>query len=95
MALVDARRYEDWRKAPDTAAGAMRMSVDDAGKRVGEIPSDNLVVVFCSCPHEESSLRVAELLRLGGLEARALSGGYEAWKRAGMPVAIKERDYAA
>jgi rhodanese-related sulfurtransferase len=42
-----------------------------------------LVVTYCACPTEASSLRAADLLRAGGIEARALVGGYEAWVDAG------------
>ena len=42
-----------------------------------------LVVTYCACPTEASSLRAADLLRAGGIEARALVGGYDAWVDAG------------
>ena len=45
------------------------------------------VVVYCACPAELTSLRVAEALRGEGLPgARALTGGWVEWFNAGNPV---------
>jgi rhodanese-related sulfurtransferase len=41
-------------------------------------------VPYCTCPNQESSLRVAkELRRRGFTDVQALEGGFDAWKRAG------------
>jgi len=59
---------------------------DDA-RRLG-IPQDAWVVLYCSCPNEETSSRVArDLKRRGYTRARALVGGWKAWQEAGLPVA--------
>lgn len=42
-----------------------------------------LVVTYCSCPTEASSLRAARTLVAAGLQARALIGGYPKWVDAG------------
>jgi rhodanese-related sulfurtransferase len=45
------------------------------------------IVVYCACPAELTSLRVAEALRSEGLaDARALTGGWVEWFNAGNPV---------
>ena len=45
------------------------------------------IVVYCACPAELTSLRVAEALRAEGLtDARALTGGWVEWFNAGNPV---------
>jgi len=93
--LIDARKEEEWRAAPDTAAGAVRMSAERAPERVFEVPPDKLVVVFCTCPAEKSSLEVVEAIRMGGRDARALEGGYAAYLAAGLPTVSKRILYAA
>lgn len=42
-----------------------------------------LVVTYCSCPTEASSLRAARVLAGAGVSARALVGGYPRWVEAG------------
>jgi rhodanese-related sulfurtransferase len=45
------------------------------------------IVVYCACPAEMTSLRVAEALRAAGLDdVRALTGGWIEWFNAGNPV---------
>ncbi|HUF48399.1 MAG TPA: methyltransferase domain-containing protein [Vicinamibacterales bacterium] len=45
------------------------------------------IVTYCSCPAEETSLRAATRFEsLGVTRVRALTGGYEEWAAAGMPV---------
>jgi len=70
-------------------AGAMHVPVDDfesAGSGAGQVrrrAQGRLVVTYCSCPTEASSLRAARLLSAAGVPARALIGGYPKWVEAG------------
>jgi rhodanese-related sulfurtransferase len=51
------------------------------------LPRDRDVVLYCTCPSEETSAKVAmELRRLGVLRVRPLRGGLQGWKDAGYPV---------
>ena len=48
------------------------------------------VVLYCSCPHEITSARVALLLKRKGIEhVRPLAGGLRAWMHLGYPVAVR------
>jgi len=71
--------------------GAIRID----GKRLGQyrdvqVPADwrtHDVVLYCSCPYEISSARVALLLREKGVNhVRPLAGGLQAWIDRGFPV---------
>lgn len=56
----------------------------------GEIPylkRDKLIVTYCTCPAEESSGQAVQILARGGIEAKALKGGLDAWTSAGYPTA--------
>ncbi|MCC7186099.1 MAG: rhodanese-like domain-containing protein [Acidobacteria bacterium] len=68
----------------DESAGsaAVRAQVDDIRRQAGS----RLVVTYCACPSEASSLRAARLLAAHGLTARALIGGYHGWVDAGGPT---------
>jgi rhodanese-related sulfurtransferase len=54
------------------------------------IPRDRGVITYCTCPHEESSARVANfLIARGYADVHPLYGGIEAWCRAGGTLAPK------
>jgi rhodanese-related sulfurtransferase len=58
-------------------------------QRFGELPQDKLIVAYCTCKAEETSLEAAMMLAQNhGFERVAvLHGGYPAWKEAGLPTA--------
>jgi rhodanese-related sulfurtransferase len=76
--------------------GAIRVSPDlvlNRNRRAAEIlaslpelPRDRPIVAYCTCPQEEASARLAQLLRHQGYEAWALAGGLPAWRAAGYPL---------
>jgi membrane protein DedA with SNARE-associated domain/rhodanese-related sulfurtransferase len=52
-----------------------------------EIPRDEDIVLYCTCPNEATSARVArQLLKLGIRRVRSLAGGLDAWRARGFPV---------
>jgi rhodanese-related sulfurtransferase len=100
-ALVDANAVAvvDTRAEPEFARGHIPRAVslteaDLAAKtpraekalvalRRAKLP----VVVYCACPAEITSLRLAQTLREHGIaDARALTGGWVEWFNAGNPV---------
>jgi len=60
----------------------VRGKVDDIRRRA----ASRLVVTYCACPSEGSSLRAARVLADHGVAARALIGGYHGWVDAGGPT---------
>jgi rhodanese-related sulfurtransferase len=51
------------------------------------IPSDRDIVLYCTCPSEETSAKVAlELRKMGVRRVRPLRGGLQGWKDAGYPL---------
>jgi len=75
--LVDVR--EAWEFASGALPGAIHMSLGDVQLRLGELPSDRDVVLYCRVgPRGE---RAVEMLRAAGL-ARTwnLQGGLAAWR---------------
>jgi NhaP-type Na+/H+ or K+/H+ antiporter/rhodanese-related sulfurtransferase len=90
--VADVRRETEWEQAQEWAAGAVRLAPDrpaDDALRAG-LPRDAWIVLYCTCPSEETSGRAArELKRRGFPRARALVGGLEAWRAAGLPLVPK------
>lgn len=68
-------------------AGATWMPLGLIKDRAGELPDDKLIVTYCTCKAEETSLDAAMLLSsLGFSRVAVLKGGYPAWKGAGFAV---------
>jgi rhodanese-related sulfurtransferase len=70
----------------DAIAGAWPASPGQLGQLVRRLPRGCLLIAYCSCPDEHTSVRVASLLREHGYEAFALAGGLAAWQDAGFPL---------
>ena len=52
-----------------------------------DLAKDAVLAVYCACPNDETSIRVAgELRKAGWVNARVIEGGWNAWLNAGMPV---------
>ncbi len=85
--IVDLRHPLDVLADPLVLPGAVRIGPDDLKKRSDTIPRDRDVVLYCTCPSEETSAKVAlELHRLGVVRVRPLRGGLKGWKDAGYPL---------
>jgi membrane protein DedA with SNARE-associated domain/rhodanese-related sulfurtransferase len=85
--IVDLRHPVEQLTDPFTLPGAVRVSPDDLAARVHEIPRDRDVILYCTCPNEESSAHTAlKLHKLGVERVRPLRGGYSEWKRLGFPM---------
>jgi rhodanese-related sulfurtransferase len=67
--------------------GAVWMPLGMLQSRAGELPEDKLLVAYCTCKAEETSLEAAMLLAKGGFpHVAVLHGGYPAWTAAGLPT---------
>jgi rhodanese-related sulfurtransferase len=66
------------------------MSMDELPLRREEIPRDREIILYCSCPNEVGSARMALLLhRSGILHARPLLGGIDAWRARNYPTELR------
>jgi rhodanese-related sulfurtransferase len=74
-------------------AGAVWVPLGRISQRFGELPQNKLIVTYCTCKAEETSLEGAMILanQHGFPKVAVLRGGYPAWKEAGLPTeAIEE-----
>jgi rhodanese-related sulfurtransferase len=61
--------------------------MDEVGLRHLEIPRDRDIILYCDCPNEVSSARVALMLRRQGISrVRPLLGGIDAWRERNYPT---------
>ena len=90
--IVDLRHPLDYLPDPRTLPGAVVMTPDRLVERNQSIPRDRDVVLFCTCPNEETAVKMALTIRkMGVSRVRPLLGGFDGWRRLGYPlVAIAE-----
>ncbi|HEY4009822.1 MAG TPA: VTT domain-containing protein [Acidobacteriaceae bacterium] len=85
--IIDLRHPLDVLTDPMVVPGALRIGPDELRRHREEIPNDREIVLYCTCPSEETSAKVAmELRRLGVSRVRPLRGGLQGWKDAGYPL---------
>lgn len=80
--VVDVREAESF--ANGHIPGAVHLlarDVEAQAKAVKTLAKGRLIVTYCSCPTEASSLRAAKIL--SGVKAKALLGGFPKWVESG------------
>jgi membrane protein DedA with SNARE-associated domain len=92
LVLLDLRPGVELDLDPAIIPGAVHLAVEEVEHRHHEIPRDREVIVYCSCPNEVSSARVALLLhRKGVTRVRPLLGGIDAWRELDYPLQAASR----
>jgi membrane protein DedA with SNARE-associated domain len=87
LVILDLRSHAALAEDPTLIRGARHINIDDVGARLQELPHDRDIILYCSCPNEVSSARVALLLqRKGFSRVRPLLGGIEAWRGRNYPT---------
>jgi len=91
--LIDARAAHEYQDGHIPHAINIPLTDFLAGRpaRLGQIPRDRLIIVYCEDPDCGASVTAAEQLRLYGYpreNVRVFTGGFPAWVQAGMEVAF-------
>ena len=87
VVVVDVRSRRSIDEFPHVIPGALVMPEEEIDGRRSEIPTDRELVVYCDCPNDVTSARVALNLNREGLERiHALEGGIDAWRALGFPT---------
>ena len=92
MIIIDARSEKTYQASEEIVPKAVRLDPQQAVRSATQIglPKDALLAVFCACPNDVTSIRVAaELRKAGWVKARVIEGGWYGWVNAGMPVASR------
>jgi membrane protein DedA with SNARE-associated domain/rhodanese-related sulfurtransferase len=85
--VLDIRNRLDRKTDPVRIPGAFHVLPEHLQFRPEDIPFDSEVIVYCTCPNEASSARVAlQLQRMGVPHARPLLGGLDAWREQNLPI---------
>jgi len=97
VTIIDVRASNAYLTSDQKIKGAIRVKLRRLKYRLSlpplkDIPRDREVVTYCACPHEETSIRAAQLLLAAGFKnVRALKGGWDAWLKADGQLETKTR----
>ena len=80
--VIDVREVDEYEDGH--VPGARLIPLGDVPDRVGEVPTDQPVLVICKSGGR--SLRAAEFLRERGIDATNVAGGTMAWIDSGRAV---------
>jgi rhodanese-related sulfurtransferase len=73
--------------------GAISMPIGAIPERATKLSSEKLIVTYCTCKLEESSIAAALAFRNAGFSRVAvLQGGTRAWREAGLPLDVAPPD---
>jgi membrane protein DedA with SNARE-associated domain/rhodanese-related sulfurtransferase len=85
--IVDLRHPLDYLPDPRVLPGALRIGPNEIKQHSEIIPRDRDVILYCTCPSEETSAKLAlQLHKMGVYRVRPLRGGFDGWKNAGYPL---------
>jgi membrane protein DedA with SNARE-associated domain/rhodanese-related sulfurtransferase len=87
VAIMDLRTTLDVSAVPYVIPGSRWVPAEHLDERLLDIPRNREWVLYCSCPNEATSARVALRLRRRGVtRVRPLDGGMTRWMSLGFPV---------
>ena len=85
--LYDVRQPLDLLADSEIISGARRIPPREVLENPGLIPKDKDIIVYCTCPDDETSRRILRrVLALHFLRIKFLQGGLAGWKTKGYPV---------
>jgi rhodanese-related sulfurtransferase len=87
LLVVDVRQPLDLLAVSETIPGSTRIPPKEVQANPSLIPSNRDVVIYCTCPGDETSRHVLTLALANQLSRiKLLKGGLAAWKAKGYPV---------
>ncbi len=90
VTILDLRSSAEVERNPLLIRNARHMTLDELKSRQQEIPRDRDIILYCSCPNEVTSARMALLLQRNGFaHVRPLLGGLDAWRERNYPTELR------
>jgi rhodanese-related sulfurtransferase len=84
LQIADVRRPAEWEEGH--IAGALLLPLNQINTAIGELDPGRPVAVHCKGGYR-SAIAASLLLRAGFRQVVNVTGGFDAWKAAGLPVA--------
>jgi rhodanese-related sulfurtransferase len=88
VAIIDVRGAGGLSDGDNKIKGAVYVKLRRLRSRLAfpplrDVPRDRMVVTYCACPNDESSVRAAQVLMDAGFkQVRVLKGGWLVWQKA-------------
>jgi len=87
VVIVDLRGSLDFEAEPAMIPGAVHLDYADLEEVSDELAKAAEVVLYCNCPNEVTSAKMALMLRRKGVQRiRPLQNGLNGWRELGYPV---------
>ena len=86
--IIDGRRRDAFDQSPHLLPGAIWQDAGKVQQWKTDFDPSRPIIVACKAGHEMSQTTVAQL-RVDGIDAQVLEGGYEGWTKAGLPLVAK------
>lgn len=87
VTFVDLRNPAEIELEGFKIAGARVLRPAEIRSGFDDLPAGQQAILYCTCPNESTSARVAlQLKRAGFHRVRPLAGGFEAWRKLNLPV---------
>ena|SRR5882724_3138909 len=88
--ILDLRSSAEVERDPSLIRGARHITMDELKSTQQNFPRDQDIILYCSCPNEVSSARMALLLQRNGFtRVRPLLGGLDAWREHKYPTELR------
>jgi rhodanese-related sulfurtransferase len=88
VAVIDVRPRQEFNAGH--VVGARSVPIDELEAYLGSLSVGGDIVAYCRGPYCVYADDAVRVLRKNGLEARRLEDGFPEWRRAGLPVAVRE-----
>jgi rhodanese-related sulfurtransferase len=93
IVFIDTRSPASWDGSDGMLPGALRIPADEIPDHLDELPHDGTIVIYAADENEGSSAHAAVILTQAGFRnVFALTGGFDEWHRAGLPIAHKREE---
>lgn len=92
MTIIDVRSTGSYIDSDDRIKGAIHVKLRRLKSRLAyaplkNAPRDAVVITYCACPSDDSSVYAAQVLLAAGFKrVRVLKGGWQEWLKAGGQV---------
>jgi rhodanese-related sulfurtransferase len=88
VTILDVRDTNSYVGSNDQIKGSIHVRMRRLQSRLtlpplSKVSRDSEVITYCACPHDEASIRAAQILLDAGFKhVRVLDGGWQSWVRA-------------
>lgn len=88
--IFDVRTLGQYKASANHIKGDMRLEEEEIETKLKDVPKNQEIVTYCTCPDEATSNYFASKIRDKGFKnVSALKGGYFAWLRVDGPTEAK------